>query len=95
LISFYGYTDGSGSYFIVVDSDKCDGCGRCVVQCVNGVLQVAPVFIDLEDKSVVVVRDDCCNKIGYLCAQCRPEENQAPCFLSCSVGAIKCVFDAC
>jgi hypothetical protein len=30
LIANYGYKDGSGEYFITLDTDKCDGCGKCV-----------------------------------------------------------------
>ena len=95
MITYYGYTDGSGEYFVVIDSDKCNGCGVCVEQCPKGVLQVELMFIDLEDKPVAVVKEECCNKIGYTCAACKPETNQAPCVLSCPVGAVRCVFDVC
>jgi len=95
MITYYGYADGSGEYFVAIDSDKCEGCGRCVKMCPKGVLQVGSVFIDLEDKSVAVVKEECCNKLGYLCAECGPERNQSPCVLSCRVGAVKCVFNVC
>jgi len=94
LISYYGYADGSGEYFVIVDSDKCEGCGRCVERCPGGVLAVESVFIDLEDKSVAVVREECCNKLGYLCAVCR-SKGELPCVLSCLNGAIRCVFEVC
>ncbi len=29
----YGYSDGTGDYFITVDTGKCDGCGECVKAC--------------------------------------------------------------
>jgi len=93
LITYYGYADGSGEYFVVIDSDKCDGCGRCVGECPRDVLHVELMFIDLEDKHVAAVKAECCNKIGYICAGCRPWENQAPCVLSCTTGAIRCLFD--
>jgi NAD-dependent dihydropyrimidine dehydrogenase PreA subunit len=93
LIAYYGYTDGSGEYFVVIDSDKCSGCGKCVEHCPKGVLQVELMFIDLDDKPVAIVKEEYCNKIGYICAACKPELNQAPCVLSCPTGAIKCVFD--
>jgi len=36
----YGYTDGTGSYFITIDSSQCDGCGDCVPACPSEVLEV-------------------------------------------------------
>ncbi len=29
----YGYTDGTGEYFIAIDTGRCDGCGECVSAC--------------------------------------------------------------
>jgi len=43
----YGYSDGSGEYFIVIDMDKCDGCGECVMACLESVLEVANQAYDL------------------------------------------------
>jgi ferredoxin len=92
LITHYGYMDGSGEYFIVIDSDRCDGCGKCVKQCLKGALHIELMFIDLEDKSVAAIKEEYCNKIKYTCAECKPEETVPPCVLSCSAGAISCVF---
>ncbi|HSW56976.1 MAG TPA: acyl-CoA dehydratase activase [Dehalococcoidales bacterium] len=36
----YGYTDGTGDYYITLDSSKCDGCGKCVPACPSGVWEV-------------------------------------------------------
>jgi predicted CoA-substrate-specific enzyme activase len=36
----YGYSDGTGEYFITVDTGKCDGCGKCVEACYAGNLEV-------------------------------------------------------
>ena len=50
MIANHGYTDGSGTYFISVDSEKCDGCGKCVDACPYGVLEVVDdPFDPLED----------------------------------------------
>ncbi len=32
----YGYSDGTGDYFITVDTGRCDGCGECVKACPAG-----------------------------------------------------------
>jgi len=92
LITYYGYTDGSGECFIAIDSDKCTGCGNCVKQCPKNALQVELMFIDLEDKPVAAVKEIYRNKIRYTCAECKPEKNQSPCVLSCPTEAVKCLF---
>ncbi|MBW1829530.1 MAG: 4Fe-4S binding protein [Deltaproteobacteria bacterium] len=40
MLANYGYKDGSGDFFITLDTDKCDGCGDCVTACPNGVFEV-------------------------------------------------------
>ncbi len=92
MITYYGYTDGSGEYFVVVDSDKCNGCGICVEQCPQAALRLESVFVDLDDKIVVAVKDEHRNKMKYTCLPCKPDENRAKCVISCPVGAIKCIF---
>ena len=36
----YGYNDGTGDYFVTIDSGKCDGCGECVSACPAAVFEV-------------------------------------------------------
>ena len=36
----YGYADGSGEYYITVDTDRCNGCGDCVPACPKAILEV-------------------------------------------------------
>jgi predicted CoA-substrate-specific enzyme activase len=36
----YGYSDGTGEYYLTVDTGKCDGCGKCVPACPTAVLEV-------------------------------------------------------
>lgn len=92
MITYYGYTDGSGEYYVVVDSDKCSGCGKCVEKCPQNALQLESAFIDLEDKTVAAVAEEHRKKIKYTCSACKPENNQTPCVLACEGGAIKCVW---
>jgi len=92
VITLYGYIDGSGEYFIAVDSAKCGGCGKCVEKCPQKALEVITEFIDLEDKNVAAVTEEHRKKIRYTCAQCKPDENKTPCILACKQGAITCIW---
>jgi Fe-S-cluster-containing hydrogenase component 2 len=92
VITFYGYIDGSGEYFIVIDSEKCDGCGKCVEKCPQNALVTVTEFIDLEDKTVVAVSELHRKKIRYTCQECKPEGNKTPCVSACKQGAIRCVW---
>jgi len=40
MLANYGYKDGSGEYFITIDTEKCDGCGKCVEACPEHCFQV-------------------------------------------------------
>ena len=92
IITYYGYCDGSGEYYIIVDSDKCNGCGKCANHCPQGALEMVTEFIDLEDKTVAAVNELHRKKIKYTCAQCKPEKNRTPCVLACTQRALKCVW---
>jgi len=92
VIVHYGYIDGSGEYYIVINSDKCDGCGKCVEKCPKNALEKITEFIDLEDKTVAAVNEEHRKKISYTCAQCNPQLNCTPCVLSCDQKAIWCIW---
>lgn len=68
-IANYGYTDGSGDYYLIVDTDKCDGCGECVEACPQDVLEV---LADDYDDLVAVVREQHRKNLKYVCAPCKP-----------------------
>jgi NAD-dependent dihydropyrimidine dehydrogenase PreA subunit len=60
----YGYSDGTGEYFITIDTDRCDGCGQCVPVCPSG------VFIMAESDSgqlKVKVKEEARKKLAFLC----------------------------
>ena len=92
LITHYGYCDGSGEYYIVIDSDKCNGCNKCVQACPQKALQLEIEFIDLEEKTVAAVVELHRKKIKYTCASCKPENNNTPCALACESKAITSVW---
>ena len=86
-IANYGYTDGSGDFYITIDTSKCNGCGDCIGACPQ---QVFEVITDDYDDLVAKVRDAVEKKIKYLCAPCKPTSGRAqlPCMAACTTGAI-------
>ena len=92
IITYYGYADGSGEYYISIDTDKCGGCGKCIESCPQRALQLETFFIDLEDKTVASVNEEQRKKIKYTCCSCRPEKNGTPCEMICNSKAIKCIW---
>jgi Fe-S-cluster-containing hydrogenase component 2 len=92
MIVNYGYQDGSGTYFISVDTDKCNGCGKCVQACSYGILEmVLDEFDPFEDRMAVSVIEEHRNKLKYSCAPCKPPDDgkEQNCILACSQEAIK------
>ncbi len=92
MITHYGYIDGSGEYFISIDSDKCNGCKKCTEKCPQHALEMITEFIDLEDKTVAAVSEAHRKKIRYTCAECNPAQNRTPCVLACEREAIQCIW---
>ncbi len=86
----YGYKDGSGDFFIVIDTDSCNGCGDCVKACPNGVLELTLNEFDIEGDTIVAVKEEHRKKIKYSCAPCKPitGERKIPCILACQTRAI-------
>ncbi len=92
MIMHYGYSDGSGEYYVTIDTEKCKSCGKCVEQCPQSALQMETMLIDLEDKTVATVTEEHRKKIKYTCASCKPETNRAPCVIACGTNAISCTW---
>jgi ferredoxin len=93
IITHYGYSDGSGEYYIVIDAAKCNGCGECVKVCPQSALELVSMFIDLDDKTVAAVTEQQRKNIKYACSPCKPESGKAPCVLACAEKAIWCVWN--
>ena len=60
----YGYADGSGEYYLTVDTERCDGCGACVPVCPAAVLAVEP---DDYDEPKAVVRPEVRRRLAEVC----------------------------
>ena len=90
MIANYGYKDGSGEFFISIDTDKCNGCGNCVPVCPANVLEVrANEFDPLADDDMAAVTEAQRKKIKYACATCKSESNYSlPCVEACEFNAI-------
>lgn len=93
MLANYGYKDGSGDYFIAIDTDKCNGCGDCVPVCPSAVLLVVAEDPNdpLREEPVAMVSSDKKRKLKYECNPCKPVENRPslPCVIACGVGAIQ------
>ncbi|MFP4081565.1 MAG: 4Fe-4S binding protein [Candidatus Aminicenantes bacterium] len=91
MLAHYGYKDGSGDYFITIDTDKCDGCRKCVEACPHGVLEVGEDENDpFREEPVAKVTEAERKKIKYTCAPCKPmkERKPLPCVQACAPQAI-------
>lgn len=77
----YGYSDGTGEYFITVDTAKCDGCGLCVEACPGRVL----TMISEDGRGpYAAVKESLRKKLSYVC----------PGIVSCAAKGSNCR-DAC
>ena len=88
MIANYGYSDGTGEYYITIDTGRCDGCGDCVAACPESLLELAE---DDYGKTVAVVKEELRAKLGYLCpgldAVCGKKE--VNCHTACKAEAIR------
>lgn len=87
MLIHYGYQDGSGTYYVSIDAEKCNACSDCIKECPEQILELDTVMIDLDDKSVAVVEESQRKKIKYTCASCHGK-NEIPCARACEKGAI-------
>lgn len=92
MIANYGYKDGSGEYYLRIDTDKCNGCGDCVKVCPTGVFEIIGEDPNdpLREGPVAVVREKGRTKLKYTCAVCKPVANRQPlpCVEACQVKAV-------
>jgi ferredoxin len=89
--AFYGFKNGSGNWFLIIDTEKCNGCGACVEVCPEHALEVGEDEFDLlSEEHVARVKEEERKKIRYTCAPCKPgfSIDPVPCVAVCEPGAI-------
>lgn len=64
MIANYGYQDASGEYYIIIDTDKCNGCGECANVCPKSIIEM---ITDDYDELVPMVKEELSHRIGYIC----------------------------
>ncbi len=91
MLSNYGYQDGSGEYFITIDTERCTGCRQCVAICpVQLFAVVADPFDPLAEREIAVVAEEHRKRLKDSCARCKPsgERLLLPCVQACEPQAI-------
>ena len=79
MIANYGFKDASGDWYVTIDTDRCNGCGKCLEVCPAKILAVGPDQIDpFRQEPVAFVKPEEYNKIKYSCAPCRPSYGKEP-----------------
>lgn len=86
MIANYGYEDGSGHYYIKIDTAKCAECSNkgCITSCPE---ELFVTELDDFDDEVVLIRDDARNTLQTSCASCKAGGHEL-CVKACEAGAI-------
>lgn len=81
----YGYSDGTGEYFITIDTVKCDGCGQCIKACPAGVFALAN---DDSGNPKAVIKEELRKKLAQVCPGFRNCECEMNCHSVCAKYAL-------
>lgn len=85
----YGYMDGSGEFYITIDTDLCLTCADrgCVKACPAGLFEI---IVDDYDDEVAAIKEEHRKKVKYDCGPCKPVSDRPPlpCVAACSPGAL-------
>ena len=89
MIANYGYLDGSGQFYITIDTDQCAACASraCVDACPPGMFAIE---VDDYDDTVATIKKEFRHSIKYACASCKPVTDRPPlpCVKACPAQAI-------
>ena len=90
MIANFGYEDGSGNYYISLDTNKCSECDDkdCIDACPSRLFQKE--MNDWDDE-IIVVDADKCNSLMTECSTCKSISDhltKLPCQSACKLNAI-------
>lgn len=87
MIANYGYEDGSGHYYIKIDTSKCAECEEkgCIKACPE---KLFATELDDYDDEVVVIVEDRRNTLKTDCANCKADGKHELCVEACKFDAI-------
>ena len=89
MLANYGYTDGSGEYYITIDTDGCIDCADhpCLKACPKSLFEIIE---DDYDDMVAAVVDEHRKSLAYVCSECKPATDRPPlpCVAGCPVNSI-------
>jgi ferredoxin len=85
MMVHYGYSDGTGEYFIAIDASLCDGCGECVLSCPSAIFSLEKLD-SAEPKAVV--KEEARKKIALLCPGLDYCTHKVNCHSVCQKNAI-------
>ena len=83
----YGYSDGTGEYFITIDVGRCDGCGQCLTACPAGIFTLVN---DNNGQPKARVKDEVRKNLALLCPGFKAcqSEREANCHSVCQRDAV-------
>jgi ferredoxin len=87
----YGYSDGSGDWYVRIDTALCTGCGDCVDACPANLFKLVKDEYDpLSDDLKAGIKVSRRRSIKYECGPCKPAQNRPPlpCVAACIPDAI-------
>lgn len=89
MIANYGYEDGSGQYYLTIDTDRCIDCeGRwCLEACPQSLFVIEA---DDYDDEVATIVGSARKQLKERCADCKPAGGYTslPCTAACQPRAI-------
>lgn len=91
MIANYGYKDGSGEYYISINTDHCAACPvdhACTRACPKDMYEIVT---DDYDDEMSWIKPQFRRSLPFECAICKPSSGYEtlPCTSACTPGAIK------